>query len=242
MSSLLRWWTCAALLLAGCFEDTYEPPPANATTGGSCTEGELGCACFPNATCGEGLSCATSVNTCVPEGCTPGELACSCADDGSCAAPAVCTAGICRDPDDPPDTDTTPSDGTTDATSGGPGTTTVDPTVTTTGSDTSTSTDTTAGETLATDCDQGDCEQCLECADVEVTACATEHATCQTVPGCITVANCLRNCGLTGLCFEACCDGMTQLAIDNAFALTVCGTDTCVDTCAAFEFPSTCPT
>lgn len=249
--SALRWTAVFALWLTGCF--TEEPPPsAGTTTGPSCVEGAIGCECYGNGTCDAGLECDAGAQLCIPSGCTPGELACRCDDDQLCTDALQCQQGVCVEPGPPPATDDGDSTtGPPPATDDGPATTTMTtdpdttngPGPTTDDSSSSTGVDLTTGGTV--ECDEGapgpGCQPCIDCVDNEPTACESAYDTCQGITGCITAAMCLRDCGLTGICFDDCCDGLGMDATNAAFNLTFCRTDNCPSTCGPYEFPTSCP-
>ncbi len=248
----MRAWSLGwALLGAGCFTEPVDSMPST-TTGDMCDEGGLGCECRSDGTCDVGLSCDPSALRCIPEGCQPGEFACTCGDGQLCMDPLVCELGICMSPGGGPGpmSSSGDDDDTTSAVSGAVSATGAD--ASTSGTDTgaeddatndgpATDSDTGPGDTgSGVDCNAEMCNGCHGCVDAEPTECEPDVTACEQVAGCITVANCLRDCGLTGFCFDPCCDGATQAAITAATNLAVCRSDGCSDACARYELYSSC--
>lgn len=243
--SALRWSAGVMLLVAACF--TEDPVPmASTTTDGPCTQGALSCGCYGNGTCDAGLACDPGAQLCIPAGCTPGELACRCDDQDGCNDDLACQKGICVQPGQPSteggslDGDTTTAamteTGPSSATDSGTTSGTTDPTDTTTGPPPMTTT------TDGPECDMGpSCDLCIDCVDEAPPYCEMAYSACQGITGCITAAMCLRDCGLTGICFDDCCEGISMDAIDAAFELSLCRTDNCPGACGPYEFPTSCP-
>jgi hypothetical protein len=241
-SSFARGWIAAcAVWGSACFTEPSADDPS-ATTGDVCEIGGLGCECFGNGTCDPGLACDPNALRCVPEGCNAGQLACACTPAGECDGSLLCAAGICESPD---------AGATTGgATDGGPVTTDATDADTTAGSTTRSGDTTTSSTASATDdatedtgaamCDALACEPCLGCADAEPLDCDALYGTCDGVGGCVTIANCMRDCGLTGLCFDGCCDGMSPGAISAAIDLALCRSDSCSNACSRYDLPTAC--
>jgi hypothetical protein len=224
----------ATLFAGACFA---EPPVADTsddTSGGSCSAGEQGCACYGNGTCENGLECNAEVQLCIPERCVAGDLACVCAD-GSCVPPYVCAHSLCM----PDGGDSESSVGSADTT----GASTVS-----TGSDeigtVSTSTSTAVGSTSddngteassdedptgVEECAMQSCPLCVSCVDTQ--ACAPEVAACDAVNGCATIVECLVQCGVYLDCLDPCCPGITPTQLEVVNDLMLCKSDECVDSC-----------
>ncbi len=121
----------AVALLLGCFADEPAGTGGSSNTAGTtttsdaCVDGELGCACYGNGTCNDGLECAPGAQVCILEDCDNGTLGCTCAD-GACLSGLSCINQVCAEP--PPEGTSTSgagadsSDGAavTSATSGEP--------------------------------------------------------------------------------------------------------------------------
>jgi hypothetical protein len=239
--SIMRAASAAVALLglAACFTEPTGDDDSGATTGDMCSMGALGCACYGNQTCDAGLACDSTIARCIPDGCTPGALSCTCDPSGECDAPFSCIEGICSSAGVPPATgDDTAGDTTVGVSSTGDTTTPPVTSSTTTASDDTTDVDDSGG----VDCDvRATCADCIGCADEQPDQCADALTICGEITGCITIAQCLLECGLTSACFEPCCEGKTMPAIEQAFEVTQCRTDHCPMTCGPLEFPSVCP-
>ena len=249
----MRTWAIGwALLGAGCFTEPVDSTPST-TSDDMCDDGALGCECRDDGTCDAGLACDPAALRCVPEGCQPGEFACTCADGELCMDPLVCEVGICMSPGGgPPAGPTTgDDDASTSGISGATATTGLDPSMT--GSDTGaeggatddgamdTGSDGGPGDTgPVVDCNDDTCNGCHSCVDMQPSECEPEVSACELVAGGMTVANCLRDCGLTGFCFDPCCDGASAAAINAATDLAVCRSDGCSDACARYDLYGAC--
>ena len=104
---------------AGCFSEGADGSAStgsasgatNPTTGDVCADGELGCACYGNGTCNDGLECAPEALVCILEDCDFGTRGCTCAD-GACVAGLECIQQLCREPPPPMTTGADSSGGT----------------------------------------------------------------------------------------------------------------------------------
>lgn len=214
-----------ASVFAACFTDPPAADTSDDTTGGSCTIGEQGCACYGNGTCEAGLECSADVQLCIPEQCMPGDLACICAD-GGCVPPYVCAGSLCM----PMASASETSDGSAD-TSGSTPSTGTEVTSASSGTDSSSdgAVDTTSDPTGGVECAAESCPDCVSCVDTH--ACAAEVAACDVVNGCMTAVDCLIQCGVYLDCLDPCCADLTteQLAVVND--LILCKSDECVATC-----------
>lgn len=240
----------AALWLGpACFTEPGIDPPVTDDTGGpSCMQGSAGCECYGNGTCDQGLTCETDLQRCIPENCTPGEDACVCAE-GQCDAPSECNSGICESPgaDDGVDDGGPGTSGTTTAGDGSSATSV-------SADDTSTSEPSTTGDPDSTTgpgpeetsdsggpvCDAagGECEPCFDCVDAPGSTCEDAHDACLGISGCMTAVSCLTDCGLDGICFDPCCEGLDNTQVAAINALLLCRTDHCTSSCGRFEIPT----
>lgn len=91
-------------IVAACFapDDNRGTSPATlgttdaSTTTGACPDGTLGCSCYGNGTCDEGLACDASTQICTMPGCSPGAPGCACVE-GVCLEGLDCVDGTCVD-------------------------------------------------------------------------------------------------------------------------------------------------
>jgi hypothetical protein len=235
------------VLLGGCFTEVgVEPGDGGQTSGSSCIEGAVGCECYGNETCDPGLACETELGRCIPEDCTPGEAACVCAG-GRCDAPSECNSGICETPgadddgdDGGPSTQSASgSDGTSASTATSADDTGTGDDVSTAGSTTSSGPDPDTTDSGEPACDELNvCGPCFECVDLPAGSCGEAHGACMDVGGCMTAVSCLTECGLTGVCFEPCCEGLSGAQVEAVNALLFCRTDHCTSSCSRFEIPT----
>ncbi len=229
------------LLGTGCFT---EPVDAGTGTGGTCEQGQPTCECL-EGDCVSGYVC-NDANRCIRENCNPGEEGCSCAAEG-CLTGLECLGGICLDPgtttvttEITSITDTTTSSTVTDSTTTSPETDSATTNVTATVSTTEVPMTTTVGDSSSTtgmpeSCeDMPACDDCFSCT--ETTECVDLESTCGTTPGCASVAECLQECSVEGLCFE-CCDGASAAAAEAALALNTCREDQCAGAKGCPIFP-----
>ena len=208
---------------------------------GGCQDGNEGCACYPNDTCNEGLSCTGG--WCIPEGCTPGSENCTCAEGDLCLTGLVCDEGLCRmettgsgsgtsaGPGTSTSAGPTSTTATTTSTSAGPTTTTdsTSTTTTTSAGPTAGPTETGPGETAGSDggnvCSaQSECSECVNCA-VNDGACALSmYSACKVDEVCWTRFTCMADCESSNTsCFEDCdSETSTNTLADNMIECVYC--------------------
>lgn len=164
-------------------------------------------------------------------GCAPGTSLCACAD-GQCDAGLECVASVCV-----PSTDFGSSSGGTDET-GGTGSSTdsstsADASTSEATSDSEATGSTTTGGAEACNADRTPCHECFACASE--TTCVEQHGTCERLPECATVAQCLDACATQGLCLMNCCEGVSADVAAAATALHTCREDACLGaSCPSF--------
>ncbi|MBK6919679.1 MAG: hypothetical protein IPH07_19955 [Deltaproteobacteria bacterium] len=229
--------SCLLLGGAACF---VEPPdvtgPGTTTSTQECVAGGVGCACYGNGTCDAGLECAAGPAVCVPAGCEPGQASCTC-DHDACLMPLVCIAGVCATPQGGSSSDGSSGDsgvaddGTSSQSVTSEGETAAD----------SSSGDVSAGSTtdVGPSCDELMCNECPSCVTEEDGDCADDAAACEALEGCPAAAACLANCGISGLCIDPCCGGLSASAIAAASAVNVCRRDACSVPCPDYN-PGSC--
>jgi hypothetical protein len=203
------------LLVAACFGEG--DPVASGTSGGGCPDGSVGCACYGNGSCDEGLRCASEVDLCIHDdpGCTPGTLGCSC-DGDACNDGSVCIGGFCGMGGGGSDTGAS-SVGTTASTTastasstmGDPSTTGID-----TGGDTDVMTSGSVSDSLTTDAsasttaaETGDPFGCYDCVEAQkVGPCAQQWNECS-MTDCATMVDEYNGCLLSGFsCGQQICE------------------------------------
>lgn len=206
------------VLTTACFAEpeqgtTTTTMATDAATTSDCDPGSFACACL-NGVCEPGLACTDDV--CLPVGSTTGS------DTENSSSVTATSASTTAD--------------TTQSTSG-----------TSEGVDTGTSAETTTGAgdttgmTMACADQPGGasevaCNNCFDCTHEN--DCQLQFAVCDATPSCNTIATCLRECAISGNCFDDCCAGAVGGAVSAALALQTCREDSCIGgACESYADP-----
>lgn len=153
-------------------------------------------------------------------GCTPGTNLCACAQ-GRCEAGLDCIANLCV-----PSVDATFSTSSGSDETGASASTEGSSTTGDSGGDDSTAAEpTTTGNPGGCNMTDVACDACFSCVDE--TECAMQTATCEGIIDCMTIASCIDDCAVGGVCFMDCCAGASETAHEAAEALHACRRDAC---------------
>lgn len=207
MAGMDRRWFGLMFVVVACF--SVPPGTVTSSTGestgtGPACQGDVGCACYGNATCNGQLRCVPASQVCVDPMCQPGTVHCGCIA-GACMAELICDDdGICRQGSgSESDSESTSGSGIT-----GSGVDTV-------GTGTAESTDGTTASESATVSADGAPLDCSVCSLASLAIhCPEQAAACQLT--CAQFVDCFADGGAT------CCDQVDEVDRDGLDKLAEC--------------------